>query len=92
VKADEFESRMRALEWFHSLRFPAGSWVILRLDGRGFTRLTESRFEKPFDESFHQFMTQAARSLLEQFQGVYARKEHDAELYKSMIDRRCWAG
>jgi tRNA(His) guanylyltransferase len=77
VKADEFESRMRALEWFHSLRFPAGSWVILRFDGRGFTRLTESRFEKPFDESFHQFMTQAAQALLEQFQGVYAHTHSD---------------
>lgn len=77
MKADEFESKMRSLEWFHSLRFPVESWVILRLDGRGFSRLTESRFEKPFDERFHGFMVQAAQAVLEQFQGLYAYTESD---------------
>jgi tRNA(His) guanylyltransferase len=77
MKADEFESRMRALEWFHSIRFPAGSWVILRLDGRGFSRFTESRFEKPFDARFHECMTKAAQAVFEEFQALYAYTESD---------------
>jgi tRNA(His) 5'-end guanylyltransferase len=41
MKPDEFEARMRALEYFHSLRLLPGVWTVLRLDGRGFTRLTD---------------------------------------------------
>jgi tRNA(His) 5'-end guanylyltransferase len=51
---------MRALEVFHSLRLLPGAWVILRLDGRGFSRFTEARFEKPFDVRFHELMMQTA--------------------------------
>lgn len=74
---DEFDSRMRALEWFHSLRFPVGSWVILRLDGRSFSRFTESRFDKPFDARFHELMTQAAQAVFEQLQAAYAYTQSD---------------
>ncbi len=49
MSPDEFAGRMRALEYFHSLRFLPGAWVILRLDGHGFSRFTETRYEKPFD-------------------------------------------
>jgi hypothetical protein len=44
MRPDEFKGRMRALEVFHSLRLPPGAWVILRLDGRSFSRFTEGRF------------------------------------------------
>ena len=77
MRPDEFEGRMRALEVYHCLRLPPGSWVILRLDGRGFSRFTESRFEKPFDARFHEGMTQAARAVLEDLQGLYAYTESD---------------
>jgi tRNA(His) 5'-end guanylyltransferase len=77
MNADEFEGRMRALEVFHSLRFPPGAYVILRLDGRGFSGLTEGRFEKPFDSRFHDWMVEAARAVLDEFAGVYAYTESD---------------
>ena len=77
MRPDEFEGRMRALEVFHALRLPPGSWVILRLDGRGFSRFTESRFEKPFDARFHDGMVQVARAVLEDLQGLYAYTESD---------------
>jgi tRNA(His) 5'-end guanylyltransferase len=44
MRPDELEGQMRALEVFHSVRFAPGAWLILRLDGRGFSRFTESRF------------------------------------------------
>ena len=77
MKPDEFENRMRALEVLHSLRFVPGVWVVLRLDGRGFSRLTADRFEKPFDVRFHEFMVQTALALLAELQGAYAYTESD---------------
>ena len=56
MKMESLEARMRALEWFHSLRALPGAWLILRVDGRGFSRLTKEGFEKPFDDRFHTLM------------------------------------
>lgn len=88
MQPDEFESKMRSLEMFHSLRFLPGAWVILRLDGRGFSRLTESRFEKPFDPQFHAYMVQTAQAVLAELQGIYAYTESD-EI--SVLFPRDWA-
>ena len=74
---DTFEKRMRALEYFHSLRVLPGAWVVLRVDGRGFSRFTEAHYEKPFDPAFHALMLQTARTLLEELQGIYAYTESD---------------
>jgi tRNA(His) 5'-end guanylyltransferase len=69
---DAFEKQMRSLEYFHTLRLLPGAWVVLRVDGRGFSRFTESRFEKPFDLEFHRVMVQTASALLEELYGIYA--------------------
>lgn len=74
---DEFERRMRAMECYHDLRVPPGAWLILRLDGRGFSRFTENRFEKPFDTRFHELMVKTTRTLLTELQGVYGYTESD---------------
>jgi tRNA(His) 5'-end guanylyltransferase len=77
MKHSDFEQQMRAREYFHSLRFLPGTWIVLRVDGHGFSRLTEDRFEKPFDLTFHRFMVQTAQTLLEQMGGLYAYTESD---------------
>lgn len=77
MKNSEFEDRMRALEYFHGQRILPGAWVVIRLDGRGFTRFTSDRFEKPFDEKFHALMVQTAQALLEGLHGLYAYTESD---------------
>jgi tRNA(His) guanylyltransferase len=77
MDADEFEQRMRALECYHSLRLPPGAWIIVRVDGRSFSRFTAQHFQKPFDDRFHALMVQTARALLEEMQGVYAFTESD---------------
>lgn len=74
---DEFEKRMRALEHFHSLRLPPEAWTVLRVDGRSFTRFTETGFEKPIDTRFQQMMRQTAQALLEELHGIYAYTESD---------------
>lgn len=77
MKHDEFDKRMRALEHFHSLRLPPQVWTVLRVDGRSFTRFTETGFEKPIDDRFQQMMRQTAQALLEELHGIYAYTESD---------------
>ncbi len=77
MKPTAFEARMRALEYFHNVRLLPGAWVVLRVDGRAFSRFTAERFEKPFDERFHELMVQTARALLDELQGTYAYTESD---------------
>ena len=77
MKTADLESRMRALEYFHSIRALPGAWVVLRVDGRSFTRLTQTDFEKPFDARFHGLMMTAAEALLTGLDGLYAYTESD---------------
>jgi len=72
-----FENRMRQLEYFHPLRLLPSTWVVVRVDGRSFSRFTASRFEKPFDWQFHDLMVQTAQTLMEDMQGIYAYTESD---------------
>lgn len=77
MKRTDFEQEMRSRDYFHSLRFLPGAWIILRVDGHGFSRLTETRYEKPFGFGFHGFMVQTTQGLLEQLGGLYAYTESD---------------
>jgi len=74
---DAFEARLRALEYYHTLKIVPGTWVVLRVDGRGFSRFTQERFSKPFDDRFNALMVTTAQALLEEFQGIYAYTESD---------------
>ena len=74
---DEFESRMRALEFFHKLQMLPGTWPVIRVDGKGFSKFTKERYEKPFDPQFSTFMAQTAETLLVQLGGLYAYTESD---------------
>jgi tRNA(His) guanylyltransferase len=77
MNPDEFERRMRAGECFHALKVLPGTWAVLRLDGRGFSRLTEARFDKPFDLRFHELMCETARALVNELGALYAFTESD---------------
>ncbi len=77
MKTNTLGDRLRRQEVYHSLRVPLGVWTIVRVDGCGFSKLTASHFDKPFDSRFSDAMTCAARALLERLQGVYAYTESD---------------
>ena len=77
MNSDDFEKRMRSHEYFHALRCLPGAWVVLRLDGHGFTRFTEKGFEKPIDLRFQDWMRTTARTLLEKLHSIYAYTESD---------------
>ena len=78
MKPDDFEAHMRKGEWFHSLRVPEGVWFVIRLDGRGFTKLTQDMgFKKPFDTALHDYMARTVEKCMEDFQGVFATTHSD---------------
>ena len=73
----DLETRQRAREWFHGLTALPGSWIVIRVDGRGFSRFTGERFAKPFDERFSTLMTTTAQALLTEFDARYVYTESD---------------
>jgi tRNA(His) 5'-end guanylyltransferase len=77
VRLRDLDAAQRAREWYHGLTLLPGAWAIVRVDGRSFSRLTGSHFEKPFDERFAGFMATAAENLLTELGGVYAYTESD---------------
>lgn len=51
--------------------------MIILVDGRGFSRFTKARYQKPFDPAFHALMVQTAAALLKELHGLYAFTESD---------------
>lgn len=45
-------------------RIVPGSYLVMRLDGSGFSKFTQSRFKKPFDVAFWELMNFSASSLM----------------------------
>lgn len=76
MKSDTLDSRMRRLECYHALEVLPGAHIVIRVDGRSFTKLTRN-MEHPFDEGFHQCMVETATALLVELGGLYAFTESD---------------
>jgi tRNA(His) 5'-end guanylyltransferase len=73
----ELEAAQRAREQYHGLHVPVGQWIIVRVDGRSFTTLTNAHFTKPFDARFGEIMAVTAAALLKEFGGRYAYTQSD---------------
>lgn len=63
---DELDVRMRVFETAQDLCVLPDIYMVARLDGRSFTRLTKSvhPFEAPFDSRFRDYMLQTAEHLM----------------------------
>lgn len=66
MKFDELDDRMRVFETAHDLCVLPGMYMVARLDGRSFTRLTKEvhQFEAPFDARFRDLMLDTAEHLM----------------------------
>jgi tRNA(His) 5'-end guanylyltransferase len=66
MRIDDLEGRVRAFETALDPCVLPGIFMVARLDGRNFTRLTKEThpFEAPFDRTFHGYMLQTAEHLL----------------------------
>jgi tRNA(His) 5'-end guanylyltransferase len=63
---DELDKRMRIFETAADLCVLPGIFMVARLDGRSFTRLTKEvcQFEAPFDVRFRDLMVATTESLM----------------------------
>jgi tRNA(His) guanylyltransferase len=66
MKFDELDDKMRVFETAHDLCVLPGLYMVARLDGRSFTRLTKEvhQFEAPFDVRFRDMMLATAEHLM----------------------------
>ncbi len=66
MKFEELDRAMRVFETAHDHCALPGLFLVARLDGRGFTRLTKEAhdFEAPFDERFRDLMVATAEHLM----------------------------
>ena len=80
MKFDDLDQKMRVFETAADLCVLPGIFMVARLDGRGFTRLTKDvcQFESPFDERFRDLMVATAETLMNcGFRVLYAYTESD---------------
>ncbi|MBH8575726.1 guanylyltransferase [Nostocaceae cyanobacterium CENA369] len=66
MKFDELDSRMRVFETAHDHCVLPGLYIVARLDGRSFTRLTKEihQFEAPYDTRLRDFMLATVEHLM----------------------------
>jgi len=80
MKFDELDRKMRVFETAHDQVVLPEIYMVARLDGRGFTRLTkeEHPFEKPFDGGFRELMATTTRHLMNSgFKVLYGYAQSD---------------
>ncbi|MFC4161348.1 tRNA(His) guanylyltransferase Thg1 family protein [Chitinimonas lacunae] len=80
MRFDQLDARMRAFEAAADRQVQPDMHIVVRLDGRGFTRLTKERhdFERPFDVRFHDMMVETVRHLMQcGFRCLYGYSQSD---------------
>lgn len=80
MKFDELDKRLRVYETAHDFCVPPNIYMVARIDGRGFTKLTKEThaFERPFDEKFRDLMIETVKHLMNcGFKVIYGFTESD---------------
>jgi tRNA(His) 5'-end guanylyltransferase len=80
MKFDELDEKMRVFETAHDLLALPGLFLVARIDGRSFTRLTREvhRFDAPFDERFRDMMVATTEHLMScGFRVIYGYTQSD---------------
>jgi tRNA(His) guanylyltransferase len=80
MKFDELDAKMRVFETTNDLYVLPGIYMVARVDGRSFTRLTKEtcKFEAPFDPIFRDHMVATLQHLMQSgFNVVYGYTESD---------------
>jgi tRNA(His) guanylyltransferase len=85
MKFSELDSKMRVFETSSDHCVLPGIWMIARLDGRSFTKLTKETLKaptgeslkNPFDDYFKQLMSETTKFLTESMPVVYSHTHSD---------------
>ena len=80
MKFDDLDTQMRVYETSADFCVLPGIFIVARLDGRSFTKLTKEigKFEAPFDSRFRDLMVETTRHLMQcGFKVIYGYTESD---------------
>ena len=80
MKFDELDAKMRVFETTHDRSVLPGMFMVARIDGRNFTRLTKEihKFEAPYDERFRDMMIETTAHLMNcGFKAIYGYTQSD---------------
>ena len=80
MKFDDLDAKMRVFETAHDHCVLPGIYIVMRLDGRSFTRLTKevNAFKAPFDKRFRDLMIHTTMTVMESgFRTVYGYTQSD---------------
>lgn len=80
MKFDDLDKKMRVFETAHDICVLPETYIIARIDGRGFTKLTKEKypFEAPFDIRFRDYMVETTKHLMNcGFKVIYAYTQSD---------------
>jgi tRNA(His) 5'-end guanylyltransferase len=80
MKFDDLDKKMRQYETAHDVCVLPGIYMVTRIDGRNFTRLTKElcQFEVPFDVRFRDMMIETTKHLMTcGFNVIYGYMESD---------------
>jgi tRNA(His) 5'-end guanylyltransferase len=79
MKFDDLDAQMRIFETTNDLCVLPGIYMVARIDGRSFTRLTKELhpFEAPFDIRFRDHMLATVEHLMHEFRPVYGYPQSD---------------
>lgn len=66
MKFDDLDRKMRVFETAHDVCVLPGMYMVARIDGRSFSRLTKETcdFAAPFDERFRDYMVETVKHLM----------------------------
>jgi tRNA(His) 5'-end guanylyltransferase len=66
MKFDELDKQMRIFETAHDYSIIPGIYIVARIDGRSFTKLTKDvhKFEAPYDLKFRDIMVETTKHLM----------------------------
>jgi tRNA(His) guanylyltransferase len=78
MRLDELGTKMRKFEWIGEAQVPSESCIILRLDGKGFSKFTQAvGFLKPCDDLMNEIMISTAKEVMTQMEGYFATTHSD---------------
>jgi tRNA(His) guanylyltransferase len=80
MKFDELDAQMRVFETANDRSVLPGMFLVARIDGRNFTRLTKDvhKFEAPYDERFRDMMIETTAHLMNcGFKTIYGYTQSD---------------
>lgn len=73
---DEFGDRMKSYEAEYEMFLPKEKCIVIRLDGKGFSKLSKP-YKKPFDLYLSSAMMNAAQAVMNEFKGCFVYTQSD---------------